>query len=370
MEVVMEAAAAAKNFHDCAATEGLMPDGPVKPVSSTPDEFAHIEPLADAAKQILRRRAVLGIIFDQVNGAVVVLTKLAKPTKKQLTLLPNHIDDVSISYRQGSPTPIGGEPPRPFGNPPFVVRQVGGLDRYACGSSVSQGNSRDAGTMGCLVRDADGALYGLSNNHVTGGCSHAGVGLPILAPGVLDVMPASEDPFTIGYHERALDMMVGTPDNTNPANNLDAAIFKIADDAQVTSYQGLAYDTPTTTGAVVAGTTVEKVGRTTGHTQGTVVGQYYGGLSILYDMEIHHFRGRVFFEPVFVVKGKSGTFADSGDSGALVTMTDGPGQRDAIGIVVGGMVDRDAPGGVLTFILPITSILQKLGVALVSGHNV
>lgn len=366
----MQAAAAAKIFHDWAAMKGLMPEGPVAPISSTPTEFALLEPLNGVAEPILRRRAVLGIIFNETDGELVVLTKLAKPTKKELAVLPNKIDDVSISYRQGSPSPIGEEPPKPFGTPPFVVRQVGGIDRYACGSSISQGNNRDAGTLGCLVRDTQGVLYGLTNNHVTGGCSHANVGLPILAPGVLDVMPLSQDPFTIGYHEKALDMTLGTPDNTNPSNNLDAAIFKIADDERVTSYQGTVYDTPTTTLTVKAGLAVEKVGRTTGHTCGSVVGQYYGGLSILYDLEIHLFKGRVFFDPIYVVQGIGGTFSDSGDSGALVIALDGAGLRQAVGVVVGGMVDRSAPGGMLTLILPIGPILQKLDVTLASGLNV
>lgn len=366
----MESFDAARIFHDWAATAGLMPEGRVARVSSTAAEIALIEPADEAAKQILHRRGILGIVFNNSDGEVVVLTKRTKPNKKELAALPNKIDDISISYRQGSPTPIGGEPPKAHGNPPFVVRQVGGADRYTCGSSISQGNCRDAGTLGCLVRDAQGVLYGLSNNHVTGGCSHASVGLPILAPGVLDVIPLGQDPFTIGYHERALDMMVGTPDNTNASNNLDAAIFKIAEDTRVTSFQGSFYDTPTTIMAIQSGLQVEKVGRTTGHTRGLVVGQYYGGMSIFYDMDIHLFKGRVFFDPVYVVRGIGGTFSEPGDSGALVTALNDAQQRHAVGIVVGGLVDKSAPGGILTFILPIDSILQKLKVNLVSGHHV
>lgn len=365
----MKAVDAARIFHDWAATNGLMTDGRVAPIRSTAVEMGQVQPATDAVKQVLQKRGVLGLIFNDADREVVVLTKRQKPTKKELAVLPNQIDDVAISYRQGAPAPIGGEPARPHGNPPFVVRKANGRDCYACGSSVSQGNCRDAGTLGSLVRDAQGVLYGLSNNHVTGGCSHADIGLPILAPGVLDVVPLGQDPFTLGYHERALEMIVGTPDNTNSSNNLDAAIFKIADDARVTSFQGLHYDTPTTTMAVQPGAEVEKVGRTTGRTRGCVVGQYYGGMSILYDMGIHLFKGRVFFDPVYVVRGISGAFSEPGDSGALVT-TESNNQRHAIGIVVGGLVDKSAPGGILTYILPIEPILNRLQVSLVAGHNV
>lgn len=367
----MQAIDAARIFHDWAVKEGLMIEGPVKPVSSTAVELGLVDPASETTKQILHRRGVLGIIFDDADNEIVVLLKRAKPTKKELEALPNKIGDVAVSYHQGSPTPIGGEPPKAHGNPPFVVRHVGNSEYYACGSSISQGNARDAGTIGCLVRDAQGVIYGLSNNHVTGGCSHATKGLPILAPGVLDVMPLSHDPFTVGYHERALDMMVGTPDNTNPSNNLDAAIFKIADDSRVTSYQGSFYDTPSTTKPVQAGLQVEKVGRTTALTRGSVIGQYYGGMSIFYDVDIHAFKGRVFFDPIYVVRGVgNNSFSEPGDSGALVTALDDTQHRHAIGIVVGGLVDKKAPGGILTFILPIGPILDKLGVTLLSGHNV
>lgn len=54
----MEAVNAARIVHDWAAKEGLMPEGPVKPISSTPAEINLIEPADDKAKQILLRRGV------------------------------------------------------------------------------------------------------------------------------------------------------------------------------------------------------------------------------------------------------------------------------------------------------------------------
>ena len=310
----MDAAVAARIFHDWASGEGLMGEARAAKPSSSAAELTLVTPASEAAKDILRRRGIQGLIFSEPDHEVVVLTKLAKPTKKQLALLPSKIDDVDLLYRQGSPNAIGPVPEQ-FGNPTYQVRTVGGSDRYACGSSISQGNCRDAGTIGCLVRDAVGVLYGLTNNHVSGGCSHASIGLPILAPGVLDVMPLGHDPFTIGYHEKALDMAIGIPDNADPKANLDAALFKIADDARVTSYQGSTYDTPTATQPLQPGMKVEKVGRSTGHTEGTVVGQWYGALGVLYEVHIHDFRGRVYFDPAFAVTGKGSLFADAGDSG-------------------------------------------------------
>jgi hypothetical protein len=300
-----------------------------------------------------------------------VFTKRVAPTsKKQLAALPANIDDVAIRYRQGVQTPIGAEPAAPLGGPAFIIRQVSGQSYYTCGSSISVGNWRDAGTLGCLVRNQHGIMHGLSNNHVTASCSFAGVGLPILAPGVYDVVPNGMPPFTIGFHTAALPMISGSADNVNPRENLDAAIFRIANELSVSSFQGNAYDTPTMTGALSPNMDVEKVGRTTGHTRGRVIGQIHGAHGIAYSAPLYGFTGVVSFEPVFAIVGLGDLFSDNGDSGSLITGIDAAGQRIAVGIVVGGMNDGSAPGGKTTIALPISGILQALGVTLLSGHNI
>ena len=102
-------------------------------------------------------------------------------------------------------------------------------NRYTCGSSIFTGNRIGAGTLGCLVKDASGVLYGLTNNHVTGGCSYSEPELPVVAPGPADVVAGGFDPFTIGHHHKVLQLSVGSPDNVDVSDNLDAALFKIKD---------------------------------------------------------------------------------------------------------------------------------------------
>ncbi|MBR0893260.1 hypothetical protein JQ637_46290 [Bradyrhizobium diazoefficiens] len=101
----------------------------------------------------------------------------------------------------------------PFSGPTYAVRNVGGQKFYTCGSSISVGNNREAGTLGAIVRDSSAKQYGLTNNHVSGSCSFAPVGLPILAPGIVDVVPGNLSPFTIGFHSVALKMAPGSADN-------------------------------------------------------------------------------------------------------------------------------------------------------------
>jgi hypothetical protein len=186
----MEANKAAQIFHDWAAAEGLMPDGPTAPLKATPAELALIQPATDRGKQFLRAKQVQCVGFNEPLKKIIVFTKRVAPSsKKQLAALPATIDDIQIQYQQGVQNPIGAPPSVAHGGPSYIVRNVGGRNYYACGSSISVGNMRDGGTMGCLVRDATGVIYGLSNNHVTGSCNFAGVGLPILAPAVVDVAP-------------------------------------------------------------------------------------------------------------------------------------------------------------------------------------
>ena len=225
----MRAADAARIFHDWAYSEGLLIEVSAA-TTSTPAETAQIQPVTDLGKNLLRAKQVQAVAFNGPRSEIIVFTKKAAPTnKKQLASLPSAIDDVQIRYRQGVQHPIDAQPVSPFGGPAYVMRHAGQSDRYACGSSVSVGNSREAGTMGCLVRDAGGVLYGLTNNHISGSCSFAGVGLPIVAPGIVDVVPGCLPPFTIGFHTLSLPFLAGSADNVNPKDNLDAAIFRVRD---------------------------------------------------------------------------------------------------------------------------------------------
>lgn len=250
-----------------------------------------------------------------------------------------------------------------------AIHQVGGGEFYTCGSSISVGNNREAGTLGCLVRDAAGNIFGLSNNHVSGACSYAPAGLPILAPGVMDVSPLNPHPFTIGVHVRQLQMQVGDPSSVDHLENSDAALFRIIDPSRVSSMQRNFYDTPDMVMDLIPGMDVEKVGRSTGLKKGKVLGELVGALSVSYSAAQYGFSGGVFFEKLFAVHGVNDVFSESGDSGSLVVHVDAHGQRYAVGLLIAGCQNSNAPGGKLSLILPLRPILNKLNVTLVSAHN-
>lgn len=357
---------AAKRFASWATAEGFF-DGYGHANIADGD---YLDEISDDGRCILRQRQVTQVGFDPSEGKVFVYLRRAAPGKKLLAKLPTSVDGFTLEYVQGVEQSVGSNHTQPMGCPAWRIRQSAGLIRYTCGSSISVGNYMDAGTLGALVRDQSGQLFGLSNNHVCGSCNHADVGLPIIAPGVFDVVAGGLDPFTIGYHAATLQMTPGSVTIVNPSDNHDAAIFRIRDETQLTSYQGDSYDTPNVAVPLVAGMKVEKVGRTTGHTTGVVQCQIAGPVPIAYTAANYGFNGKVYYDPAFYVLGDADIFSDNGDSGSLIVTTLQDGTRVAVGLVVGGATSGTAPGGKISIVLPIANVLARLNLTLVSGHNI
>ena len=323
------------------------------------DELFNSLKITSASERLLRAKHVTAVAFNDASSEVVVMVS-RKLTKRELDVLPKtYGDNITFRYlhcgNAQATLPTSG-----LVHSAYVVTQNG---HYACGSSIHPARHIGAGTLGCLVRNGDGALFGLTNNHVSGLCSYSIVGEKILAPGHPDIEANGIDPFTIGYHEQSLPMVPGVPDNVNVANNKDAALFKISDDRKVTSRQGWSYDTPAMVETIQSGQAVQKVGRTTGHTYGTVTAQVVGPFPVAYQVPGVG-NQLAYFDPVFVVQGSATSpFSQSGDSGSLVVAATG-GEVKAVGLVFAG----DQQG--LSYVLPLWPILTALNMTIVSGHNV
>ena len=317
---------------------------------------------------ILRFRQIRFVAIDTAAQKISVFLRKASPSLKELKTLPTVCNGVKLQYHQGSSETVApstvGEATSTCG-----LYLVGTHSYYTCGSSISVGNNREAGTLGCLVRDAAGQLFGLTNNHVSGACNYAPTGLPVLAPGVIDVSPTNPHPFTIGTHSRQLPMIAGDPSSVDHALNSDAALFEITDLSRVSSMQRTSYDTPVSVMDMVPGMHIQKVGRTTGMTNGIVLGELVGAASVNYSASQYGFAGSVYFEPLFVAHGLGDIFSDGGDSGSLVTHVDAQGIRHAVGLVVAGCTDNSAPGGKRSLIFPLRPILQRFNVTLVDSYN-
>lgn len=337
-------------------------DRPVDPDAAAAVAEAFDGPALDQ----LERLGVRAVAADEPDREITVFVA-RKPRRAEADRLPGALGDIQMDYLSELLSPV-----QPLRLPAASRRAApGAAQRVACGASISLGNDRAAGTLGALVRDrATGALMGLTCNHVTGGCNNTPVGMPVVTPAVLDVTAQTEAIRMIGRHARVLPLRQGQAHVVTDANT-DVAVFDIVDPGAVTSRQSDLYDTPQTVADPEVGLAVEKVGRTTGRTEGTLRNALETDLLIPYKHTTHlapdkqvTFQGVCYFADIKVVRGASGDFAKPGDSGSLV-VTRGPGPQRAVGLLIGAGA-RTGYG----YILPLGPILTRLEADLVSGHGV
>jgi hypothetical protein len=340
------------------------------PAHAEAQVVANVPPanFTEEQEALLRSRGIASIAFSDVERKVFVYLR-RRLTKAATESLPDRIGGCDVLYPQGGVDCVTDKPPESQASSFVIYQAPSGSSHYACGSSVSPGNSASAGTLGLLVTDGAGKIFGVSNNHVTGSCNHSQIGLPILAPGVLDVAPGA-NPFTIGIHARSAPMQPGTQGNVDIFRNIDASIFEILDAKNVTSMQGTSYDTPALVEAPADGMAVEKVGRTTQLTEGSIVGQELVPIEVSLSAPSYNFHANIHFAGVWIVHGIADVFSAPGDSGSLVVHRHLDGSRSAVGLLFASGPDSLAPGKMKTLILPLEPILTALGVVILTAHNV
>lgn len=353
----------ATKFKAWAAEEGILTYD--LPDEETPADTESLADLTDAsepatAQQILRTKMINFVGINPVQNKLIVCTH-RKVGKKELEDLPSETEGgYKIEYFKAAPPQVRLPASAGAGSGTFATHN----GRYTCGSSISVGNAVSAGTLGALVCDAAGELFGLTNNHVSGSCGYSDPHLPIVAPGLLDVRAGSHDPFTLGHHARVAPWVSGSPDNVDVSENLDAAIFKIRDGDLISSMQRGSWDTPAAVAEPIVGAVVEKIGRTTGRTTGRIKMKSVGFEPIA--MSVPQFQGRIFFADVYGVESIGSTpFADRGDSGSLITSIDEDGNRVGVGLLFACSQDKS-----LTLFVPLSKVLAKFGVTLLNGHNI
>jgi hypothetical protein len=188
----------------------------------------------------------------------------------------------------------------------------------------------------------EGAVFALSNRHVLDGVPGDGV----LQPGPAD---GGTDPA-----DRVGTVAAVVPLARGERASVDAAIA-LLDDPEV----DLDYPVGrvTTTAEAVPGDEVEKIGRTTGHTHGRVSAIEMDDVLVGYGPEL----GVLAFDgQIEVETTSSGPFSRGGDSGSLVYRADGV----ALGLLFAGSETGGADGTGLTYVNPIGTVLDALGVRL------
>ena len=203
-----------------------------------------------------------------------------------------------------------------------------------------------AGTIGARARSG-GDVLALSNNHVFANGNDAAVGDNLLQPGVVD---GGRNP----------DDVIGTLLDFEPiqycalflcpSNYIDAAVASTtpADLGQDTPDDG--YGTPrSSTAEATLGMKVQKYGRTTGHTMGTVTG-------INAVIDVGYPAGQARFADQIIIS--DGSFSTGGDSGSLI-VTKGMllGDRRPVALLFAGSNTN-------TIANPIDLVLDRFGVTI------
>jgi hypothetical protein len=202
-----------------------------------------------------------------------------------------------------------------------------------------------AGTLGARVKNRSGQVFILSNNHVLAKSNDAKIGDSALQPGSFDggSDPADAIGTLSAYYEINFD---------GGANTMDAAIA-LVDGANVSGstpdQEG--YGSPSTSPTdPQVNMVVQKYGRTTGHTSGTV-GEINVTVTVCYSGFIFCTKSATFVGQFTITPG---SFSDGGDSGSLIVTQNG---NHPVGLLFAGSSTR-------TIANPIKVVLDHFGVAI------
>jgi hypothetical protein len=205
-----------------------------------------------------------------------------------------------------------------------------------------------AGTLGAFVTRPDGVAHVLSNYHVLAGSPSAQLGDAVLQPGPAD---GGQDP-----QDRVGSLAAVVPLEPGRPATVDAALASLEDvDFDAIYPAGML----TGTAAVEGEEAVQKVGRTTGVTDGRVSAIELDGLVISYGEGLGELR---FDDQIEVESTGDGPFSQGGDSGSLVYLVDGV---RAVGLLFAGSETGGSNGTGLTYLNPIETVLTALGATLV-----
>jgi hypothetical protein len=219
-----------------------------------------------------------------------------------------------------------------------------------------------AGTLGCLVRK-NGVVHILSNNHVLANSNNAQIGDAILQPGPADGGTSADQIGTLAEFIpiafdgtpappggcltqllSAIGLKPSAPMQNEPGNNkVDCALARPTT-PDLVNPDILNIGVPIGAGAATLGMPVQKSGRTTGHTTGTI-------LQIEVTVTVNY--GGPF--ATFTSQLMAGAISQGGDSGSAVLDM----SKRVVGLLFAGSPTT-------TIINPIQFVLDMLGVTIVT----
>ena len=253
--------------------------------------------------------------------AVLVFTK-----RPDVAGLPRKLDGVSVAVHVTGEIVAFDAPLGKGGNSPNAVTKIDPKVRFTrpvpIGVSTGNKNECASGTIGARVTKGTN-VYALSNNHVYARENAASLGEEVLQPGRYDTGCVYDSSNHLGN----LAAFASIVFSDTASNTIDAAIASSSTSLLGNATPANGYGLPKTTlASAVVGQAVQKYGRTTSLTKGTVVG-VNATVNINYGAA-----GVARFVDQIVVLGTK-PFSKAGDSGSLIVTDSG---RNPVGLLFAG----------------------------------
>ena len=306
--------------------------------------------------ELFAHRGVVGAGVGLDNGQPVVVVLTAR---EGVAGLPEKLEGVKVAVRETGPiSALDATSTRPVEQPGGLVRpdakRGGGINPASYFDrpvpiGVSTGNADEclAGTIGARVKNGN-AVYALSNNHVYAEENQGTKGeTTITQPGLYDSGKGrTQCVNSKNYLLGTLSGFVNIQFSLTANNIVDAAIAATSTGKLGNATPSNGYGTPSsTTAAATLNLAVQKYGRTTALTGGSVC-LTDTTVNVSYSSGVARFVNQFGVCP--------GGFSQAGDSGSLIVTTDG---KHPVGLLFAG-------GSGITFANPIQDVLDKLGVSI------
>ena len=297
-----------------------------------------------------------GVVTDEIAIVALVEKKLPVTTLNPIDVIPETIGGFITDVIE-----VGK----------IVALETTGRYRPAPGGVSIGHKDITAGTLGCVVRDADGERYILSNNHVLANQNDAEIGDLILQPGpydggtLMDTIAELHDYVPIMFEDTGFDcpiasttallgnavanllnsskklQVVGQKETPYQYNLVDAAIAKPYDDGDILD-EILDIGIIVGTKLAYLSMPLRKYGRTTDYTEDQV-------LIVGATIDVSYGVGKTArFEEQIV----AGAMSAGGDSGSLVVDSD---SQNAVGLLFAGSDTH-------TILNPINYVLSELDI--------
>jgi hypothetical protein len=283
-------------------------------------------------------------LADTGNPAILIFTKRDVPPG----VVPASIDGVPTVVKvTGEITALAG---KGFNNTAVLTPPV------PIGVSTGNIGECSAGTIGARVISG-ATVYALSNNHVYALENGANIDDRILQPGLYDTQCVLRGN-TIGKLSNFVPILFNNtdcPTTTATCNTVDAAIAAVSSTdtgvlmlGKATPPGGYGIPNSQTYSSPFIGQAVQKYGRTTSLTRGTI-----NGINATVNVSYGTGKNAIFTGQIVIGSGKP--FSKAGDSGSLIVTNDS--NAYPVGLLFAG-------GTGTTIANPIDLVLSKLNVAI------